>query len=27
LARQHRQPIISRDCHFDEVTDLRRITW
>jgi tRNA(fMet)-specific endonuclease VapC len=27
LARQHRQPIVSRDCHFDEVTDLRRITW
>ena len=27
LARQHRQPIVSRDDHFDEVTDLRRIAW
>lgn len=27
LARQHRQPIVSRDGHFDEVPDLRRVTW
>jgi len=27
LARQHRQPIVSRDGHFDEVADLRRIIW
>ena len=27
LARQHHQPIVSRDGHFDDVPDLRRITW
>jgi predicted nucleic acid-binding protein len=27
LARQHRQPVISRDGHFDYVSDLRRIAW
>ena len=27
LARQHRQPVVSRDGHFDYVTDLRRISW
>jgi len=27
LARQHRQPIVSRDGHFDEVPDLRRLAW
>ena len=27
LARQHRQPVVSRDDHFDYVTDLRRIAW
>jgi predicted nucleic acid-binding protein len=27
LARQHRQPVVSRDGHFDEVPDLRRLAW
>jgi tRNA(fMet)-specific endonuclease VapC len=27
LARQHRQPVVSRDSHFDEVPDLRRLGW
>lgn len=27
LARQHRQPVISRDGHFDYVPDLRRVEW
>lgn len=27
LARQHRQPVVSRDPHFDDVPDLRRVTW
>jgi tRNA(fMet)-specific endonuclease VapC len=27
LARQHRQPVVSRDKHFDSVPDLRRIGW
>jgi tRNA(fMet)-specific endonuclease VapC len=27
LARQHHHPIVSRDGHFDEVTNLRRIAW
>jgi predicted nucleic acid-binding protein len=27
LARQHRQPVVSRDDHFDQVTDLRRVAW
>ncbi len=27
LARQHRQPVVSRDGHFDYVSDLQRIAW
>ena len=27
LARQHHQPVVSRDDHFDYVPDLRRVTW
>lgn len=27
IARQHRQPIVSRDDHFDEVADLHRVVW
>lgn len=27
LARQHSQPVVSRDGHFDEVPDLRRLSW
>ena len=27
LSRQHRQPVISRDPHFDEVPDLQRVAW
>lgn len=27
LARQYRQPVVSRDGHFDEVPDLRRLAW
>jgi predicted nucleic acid-binding protein len=27
LARQHHQPVVSRDGHFDDVPDLRRIAW
>lgn len=27
LARQYRQPVVSRDDHFDQVADLRRIFW
>ena len=27
LARQHRQPVVSRDGHFDDVPDLRRVAW
>jgi tRNA(fMet)-specific endonuclease VapC len=27
LARQHRQPVVSRDGHFDEVSGLRRVQW
>ena len=27
LARQHRQPVVSRDGHFDYVRDLRRVAW
>jgi tRNA(fMet)-specific endonuclease VapC len=27
LAWQHRQPVVSRDGHFDYVPDLQRITW
>ena len=27
LARQHQQPVVSRDDHFDYVPDHRRIAW
>lgn len=27
LALQHRQPVVSRDGHFDYVTDVRRVAW
>jgi predicted nucleic acid-binding protein len=27
LARQHRVPIISRDAHFDNVTNIERRMW
>jgi predicted nucleic acid-binding protein len=27
LARQHDLPVITRDAHFDHVTDLRRVGW
>ena len=27
LARQHVQPVVSRDDHFDQVGDLQRIPW
>ncbi len=27
LARQHRQPVVTRDAHFDEVEGLRRVSW
>lgn len=27
LARQHRLVVVSRDPHFDEVPDLRRVQW
>ena len=27
LARQHHLPVVSRDDHFDYVSDLRRIAW
>lgn len=27
LARQHGQPVVSRDGHFDEVPGLRRLSW
>ncbi|HKH49525.1 MAG TPA: type II toxin-antitoxin system VapC family toxin [Thermoanaerobaculia bacterium] len=27
LAMQHRQPVVSRDGHFDEVSSLRRVAW
>ena len=27
LARQHGEPVVSRDEHFDEVPDLRRVAW
>jgi tRNA(fMet)-specific endonuclease VapC len=27
LARQHHQPVVSRDGHFDDVPDLRRVAW
>lgn len=27
LARQHGQPVVSRDGHFDDVPGLRRLSW
>lgn len=27
LARQHARPVVSRDDHFDYVSELRRVTW
>lgn len=27
LARQHQHPVVSRDDHFDYVSDLRRVAW
>ena len=27
VARQHQQPVVSRDDHFDYVQDLRRVEW
>jgi len=27
IARQHKLPVISRDCHFDQVTGIARIGW
>ena len=27
LARQHQQPVVSRDDHFDYVANLRRVGW
>jgi tRNA(fMet)-specific endonuclease VapC len=27
VARQHQQPVVSRDGHFDYVQDLRRVEW
>ena len=27
LARQHELPVITRDTHFDRISDLRRIGW
>jgi tRNA(fMet)-specific endonuclease VapC len=27
LARQHDQAVVSRDGHFDDVPDLRRVAW
>jgi tRNA(fMet)-specific endonuclease VapC len=27
LARQYGRPVVSRDDHFDHVSDLRRVTW
>ncbi len=27
LARQHELPVITRDAHFDHVTNLRRVCW
>jgi len=27
LARQHNQPLVSRDEHFDEVAGLERLAW
>ena len=27
LAQQHKLPVLSRDAHFDEVKNLRRVSW
>jgi len=27
LARQHLQPVVTRDDHFDQVPELRRVAW
>ena len=27
LAQQHKLPVLSRDAHFDQVKNLRRISW
>jgi predicted nucleic acid-binding protein len=27
LARHHLQPVVTRDEHFDQVPDLRRVGW
>lgn len=27
LARQHDQAVVSRDGHFDDIPDLRRVAW
>jgi len=27
LAMQHQLPILSRDVHFDALSDVRRISW
>jgi len=27
LARQHLQPVVTRDEHFDQVSDLQRVGW
>jgi len=27
LTRQHAQPLVSRDAHFDHVSSLERVTW
>lgn len=27
LALQHRQPVVSRDGHFDEIPGLQRVVW
>lgn len=27
LARQHHQPVVTRDGHFDYVSDLHRVVW
>ena len=27
LAKQYELPVLSRDAHFDQVKDLRRVSW
>jgi tRNA(fMet)-specific endonuclease VapC len=27
LAQQHELPVLSRDLHFDQVLNLRRVSW